>query len=361
MTFSIQKIDQTFQEALQLHTFSGAQVLLGRGKELLLSRAYGKLDSGETAANVNDATLFDIASLSKPIATTTLTMLAVEERHLDLADPVERFLPEFDRPEKITIRQILEHSSGLPDWLPLYLEVAGKGLSQEQVVEHFTAEINRTPLRQAPGEKRIYSDLGFMLLGFLLEAVYSENLSSLFDRRVAGPLGMTQTLYTPLSSLSRVDPNNIAATEVCPWRHKTLVGEVHDDNAFVLGGVAGHAGLFSRALDLQRFIRFIFETWTGNELLCNPEILRKFVGPRLEFKLGWDTVSPQGSQSGQHFSPKSSIGHLAFTGCSLWLDFNDQKYVVLLTNRVHPTRDGEAIKEFRPRIHDLVLESFQLV
>lgn len=361
MASEMTSIDAAFHEAIRAQTFTGAQVLLGRGKETLLQKSYGTLSSEPGAAAVNESTLFDIASLTKPVATATLMMLAVEDRYVALEDPVERFLPEFSRPEKITLKELLDHSSGLPDWLPLYLEVSGKGWTKDQIEEFYTVEINRTPLRQVPGEKRIYSDLGYMLLGFVLEAVYSESLISLFDTRVAGPLGMKQTLFNPLSSLSRVDPNNIAATEICPWRKKTLQGEVHDDNAYVLGGAAGHAGLFSRASDLEKFVRFIFETWTGREVLCSPEILKKFLNPRLEFKLGWDTVSPTGSQAGSHFSPQSSVGHLAFTGCSLWLDLNDQKYVVLLTNRVHPTRDGEAIKEFRPRIHDLILKSFELV
>jgi Beta-lactamase class C and other penicillin binding proteins len=358
MTISIQKIDQAFQEAIRAQTFSGAQVLIGHGKETLFEKPYGSLSGAPGTAAVNSDTLFDVASLTKAVATTTLMMSAAEGRYVVLDDPVERYLPEFNRAEKLTLRQLLDHTSGLPDWLPLYLEVAGKGFSKDEIEEFYTVEINRTPLRHPPGEKRLYSDLGFILLGFILEAVYSEPLDSLFESRVAGPLGMRQSLFNPLSSLSRVDPQNIAATELCPWRNKTLIGEVHDDNAYVLGGVAGHAGLFSRASDLEKFIRFLFATWTGGEVLFTPETLRKFVGPRLEFKLGWDTVSPEGSQAGQYFSPKSSLGHLAFTGCSLWLDFNDQKYLILLTNRVHPTRDGEAIKEFRPRVHDLLVETF---
>ncbi len=349
------KVASAFQEAIQNRVFSGAQALAGRGKRTWFCGAFGTLSFDPAARPIGDFTLFDIASLTKPVATTTLCMLAWQEKKLDLEAQLQDYLPEFRRKESLTLRHLLQHVSGLPAWLPLFEQVRGKGWDYERVRDFYVEQIAQVPLVAPPGEQRVYSDLGFILLGFLLEAIYGRRLEGLFWERVAVPLGMTHTLFHPLNHPDRVMPQDIAATEQCPWRGRLLWGEVHDDNAHVLGGAAGHAGLFGNAGDLELFLREILAAQRGHGKIVSHEAFLTFLDQGDPRKLGWDTVSPEGSLAGSRFSPVNSIGHLAFTGCSFWLDLSDEKYVVLLTNRVHPSRDNEAIREFRPRIHDLLV------
>jgi len=283
-------------------------------------------------------------------------MLAWQEGRIDLEAPLENDLPEFQRPEKPSWKQLLQHNSGLPAWLPLYEEVAGKGWAYSRVREFYLARLAKVPLAVPPEAKRIYSDLGFILLGFALERTDGRRLPDLFWEKIAFPLDMTHTMFHPLTHPERVMPQGIAATEVCPWRGRLLWGEVHDDNCHALGGAAGHAGLFGTAADLEIFVRELLAAHRGKGKILRRESFETFVGEKVFPKLGWDTVSERGSQAGKYFSPHS-IGHLAFTGCSLWLDLSDETYVILLTNRVHPSRNNEAIREFRPKLHDLLLAS----
>ena len=357
MTQQASDIDAALTQALQERVFSGAQVLFGRGSRTLGAGVCGVVSGDSEARPVDEYTLFDIASLTKPVATTTLAMLARQEGRIDLEAPLENYLPDFARPEKLKLRQLLQHNSGLPAWLPLYEEVAGKGWTADRVREFYLARLEKIPLEVFPESKRIYSDLGFILLGFALEAVYARRLADLFWEKIAQPLGMTHTLFHPLNHPERVMPQDIAATEICPWRGRLLWGEVHDDNCHALGGAAGHAGLFGTARDLEIFLREILAARRGGGKILKQESFEIFLGESVFPKLGWDTVSEPNSQAGKYFSPGHSIGHLAFTGCSFWLDFSDEKYVILLTNRVHPSRKNDAIREFRPKLHDLVLQS----
>jgi CubicO group peptidase (beta-lactamase class C family) len=355
----LKKVDDAFADAIRAKTFSGAQIRAGKGRKNVWAADYGRVSEAPGAAAVNPETRFDIASLTKPWATAMLAMRAEEKARLDLERPVSEYLPAFGRPERLTVRQLLAHTSGLPAWLPLFQEVAGKGWFDAEVADFYVSQIAATPLLQAPGEKRIYSDLGFILLGFILEAVHGRKLDALFFEEVARPLGLTATGFNPLRAQPPVSADRIAATEACPWRGRILQGEVHDDNAFALGGVAGHAGLFSTAADLEKWVHALFFVWEGKSGLVRPSTLKRYLGAEVFPKLGWDTVSPGESQAGKYFS-EAAVGHLAFTGCSLWLDLADQKYIILLSNRVHPSRENEAIKTFRPKIHDLLVESLGL-
>ncbi len=344
------QIDDAFHQAIEDQVFSGAQVIVGCKTDTVFSKSYGKLSQQPNSASVQQNTLFDIASLTKPISTTTLYMMALEEKKISLEDPIQKSLPDFVRQETLTLRHLLSHTSGLPAWLPLFQEMVGKGWGYNQIKQKFIEGISQTKSEAKPGEKRIYSDLGFILLGFALEEIYQRPLTSLFIEKVANP-GLPAIRYSPIASAE----NNIAATEACPWRGKLLQGEVHDDNAYVLGGAAGHAGLFSNAADLEKFLHQILAILTGKGGFVSKTTLEKFIGVGLNQKLGWDMVTPP-SQAGTFFS-KSTIGHLGFTGCSLWLDLKDYKYFVLLTNRVHPSQQNDQIKQFRPKIHDLLLKS----
>ncbi len=352
-------VDQAFEEAVLAKTFSGAQVLLGKGAEQIYLKSYGMVSQLPGSLPITEISLFDIASLTKPVSTATLMMFAVQEGSLSLDSPVRRYLPEFNRPESITLRQALSHTSGLPAWLPIYQECSQKGATYAELREFFSSQINQTPLLHPPGAQRLYSDLGFILLGFVLESIYGLRLGTLFASKIAESIGFTKTMFNPLDHASSIDVRSIAATEACPWRGRILQGEVHDDNAFVLGGAAGHAGLFSTAADLKKFLEFIIGSNKGENRGLLASTVREFLGDPGQPKLGWDTVSRPQSQAGKYFSDQT-IGHLAFTGCSFWLDLSDEKYIILLTNRVHPERENEQIKEFRPWIHDLLIESAEM-
>jgi len=354
----VDKVETLFSEALRDKLFSGAQLIYGRGDTTLKRACFGTLRTDPDSEPVGDYTLFDIASLTKPVSTASLAMLACERGELDLEEEVRHYLPEFQREARIRVIDLLQHLSGLPAWLPLYESVRGKGWTYPQIQSQLIDAIAAAPAAAPLGTERIYSDLGFILLGFILEKVSRQRLEVLFRERVAGPLGLQQTLFNPVNHPDQASPRDIAATEVCAWRGRLLWGEVHDDNASVMGGAAGHAGLFATAGDVERFARAILAAERGTSPWINREIFGRFLGHEVFPKLGWDTVSPQGSQAGSQFAAASSVGHLAFTGCSLWLDFSDGKYLILLTNRVHPSRDNDGIKAFRPKIHDAVVGTY---
>lgn len=350
------KIAAAFAEAIDAKVFSGAQIIHGVGDEIRYQGAFGQVNEQPDSRAISANSLFDVASLTKPLATTSLFMLAQQEGVVDLESPIQNLLPNFQRSESLSLKHLLAHDSGLPAWLPLFEEVRNKGWNYDRLRDFYIERIAATPLLARPGANRVYSDLGFILLGFALEKIFGRRLEPLFQEKVAAKLALAQTLFHPLNHIDRIVAQDIAATEICPWRGRLILGEVHDDNAHVLGGAAGHAGLFGSAQELACFAREILAAKEGQGRLFKPETIELFLGSKARPKLGWDTVSPSGSQAGSRFSVPDSVGHLAFTGCSLWIDFSDKKYVVLLSNRVHPRRDNEAIKQFRPKIHDLLLQ-----
>jgi len=343
-------IDENFQRAIQEKVFSGAQVLAGKDQTRLFQGCYGHLSWDEGEGVVSPGSRFDVASLTKPLVTAFLAYEAVQSGKLRLQERAGRYLQELSRPEAITVEQLLAHTSGLPAWLPLFEDFQKGSASTLEVREGFISRINQVPLLAKPGKERIYSDLGFLILGFLLEVVEGATLDELFARRLAEPLNLGASGFNPLSR--GVSPRDIAATEEGDWRGKRLRGEVHDDNAYVLGGVAGHAGLFSTSGDIEKMVQGLWSLWDDPGM-------QTFVGPQVQPKLGWDSPSRPKSQAGQFFSA-AAIGHLGFTGCSLWLDPLDRKYVILLSNCVHPHRGNMAIKEFRSQIHDRILEQLGL-
>jgi CubicO group peptidase (beta-lactamase class C family) len=328
----------------------------------------GADDPGPVQAN----TVYDLASLTKVIGLTTAVMFAVEEHALDLDAPVQRYVPGFVGPDKerVTLRMLLTHTSGLPAWRPLFREVT----SREQAF----ASVDTTPLEKAPGTAETYSDLGAILLTQIVESVYHERLDSLLQRRLFRPLGMTSTGYLPPSSWQA----RIAPTELDPWRGRVLRGEVHDENAAIMDGISGHAGLFSTAEDLLVFAEWLLEQAVGRSVgqavgsrsessgdaaftsgpadrpTIRPSVITEFTRrqnlvPGSSRALGWDTPAP-GSSAGTRLS-SHSIGHTGFTGTSLWIDFDRRIAIVLLSNRVNPTRDNPRWAPVRSRIADLVM------
>jgi serine-type D-Ala-D-Ala carboxypeptidase len=266
----------------------------------------------------------------------------------------------------------LSHSSGLAAWKPFFegiieIERAGRTdfIASQAAKTHVLELVHREKPVSQPGTKSLYSDLGFMVLAETVELITGVSLDRFCQDRLFKPLGLRSTGFVDLAQLRtrRVEPAEemIAATENCPWRKKVLCGEVHDDNAYVMGGVAGHAGLFSSARDIHDFIIRMDRCRNGMDDFLPQALVQEFLTKdnfinESTFALGWDTPSPTRSSSGNLFSARSA-GHLGFTGCSIWWDMEKNAHVILLTNRVHPSRENEKIKDFRPHLHDLIMKT----
>ena len=259
----------------------------------------------------------------------------------------------------ITPRLLLNHSAGLADWKPFYLELIGLPTKERKpVVRHLIME---EPLCHKPGTASLYSDLGFMLLEWIIEITAGQDLSSLLDASFYHPLGL-ETLYLDHATSDRVhEKESYAATENCPWRKEIIQGHVHDENAYALGGYSGHAGLFGTAEDIFTLTNVLVKTYHGGRSgLVSTETVRTFfsrqaIVPESTYALGWDTPSQKNSSSGNYFS-SNSVGHTGFTGTSMWIDLEKKITLIFLTNRIHPTRANEKIKDFRPELHDLVMQ-----
>ena len=373
-TIDSNSVDQAFQEALAQGVFPGAVLLVGRGEEVIYEQAFGSSSLLPDKIPMRSSTIFDIASLTKPLATTTAMMMLVDEKKIRLDDQVTRFVPTFGVFGKslTTLRQLLSHSSGLPAWKPYYEEVvmgekSGKinFVASRAATCYVLEQIHREKPLSPPGIQALYSDLGFMILGEIIETVSGSKLDRFCQDRVFSPLELRSTAFTDLTQpqTQRIGSEKamIAPTENCPWRKRILCGEVHDDNAYAMGGVAGHAGLFSSARDIHRIVTRLSRCLRGADPFLPQSLVQEFL-TKDKFvagsthALGWDTPSPDQSASGRLFSA-NTVGHLGFTGTSLWWDLERNCHIILLSNRVHPTRKNEKIKRFRPAIHDLIMQS----
>jgi serine-type D-Ala-D-Ala carboxypeptidase len=342
-------------EAVSARTFPAASVAVTHKFKLIAVKALGRFTYGKDSPEVTSATLFDLASLSKAVATTTMAMLLYERGMLDLDAPVAGVIPEFlvdsraksdPRRDEVTFRMLLAHSSGLPAYEKLFL--------QTQTRETLLHTAFTTPLTADPASRAEYSDIGFMILGIALERLAEESLDTFCQREILGPLGMTHTTYNPSTETRQGIPPTADDRE---FRRRIIQGEVHDENASVLGGVAGHAGIFSTAEDVARFAHMMLN---GGAPLLRPETVALFTRRELQPSgtsraLGWDTPSAP-SQSGKYFS-SGSFGHLGYTGTSLWIDPVRQLSITLLTNRTWPDCANQAIKQVRPKFYDAAIEA----
>jgi CubicO group peptidase (beta-lactamase class C family) len=333
--------------------FPGAVLLVALEGRTLFHQAYGLADLllGES---VTVETLFDLASLTKPLATSLCMMCLVEAGKISLESRLGDLLSPMAETEKaeVTVEQLLRHTSGLPDYRPYYEELVGRPplARTAQLRKLLTEEGLITPA----GKKTRYSDIGFLILQWILEKISGRSLAILAQETVFGPLG-TETLHFPA-----MDPPfpiaSYASTEKCPWRKRVLRGEVHDDNAWALDGVAGHAGLFGTASDVNRVLTALLEVYHGDRgFLCRETVHQFFSRPRSDQRaLGFDVPDPEAPSCGRLF-PNRALGHLGFTGTSFWMDPETALSVVLLTNRIHPSRENQKIREFRPKLHDAVM------
>ncbi len=302
-------------------------------------------------------TLFDLASLTKPLATVPAVMMLVLQGRLSLDTSCGDILPDLSGSDKtrITVRQLLNHSSGLPPWRPFFMRL--RNLPTEDRLKAMRAMVVDEPLLSRPGEVSDYSDLGYMLLHWIVETVCGQALDRFVAKEIYAPLKIDDLFFNKVGR-GAADIHRYAATQLCPWRSQLMAGDVDDDNAFVTGGVGGHAGLFGTADAVSRLLSALLAADSGEQEVFAPSVVREFFDtPAHErWALGFDTPSPEKSSAGQHF-PSDSVGHLGFTGTSFWVHRRKKVMVVLLTNRVHPFRFNEGIKEFRPRLHDAVMES----
>ena len=331
--------------------YPGAVVAVGRHGQLVLLAAAGHYGADDPRP-VDPATIYDLASLTKVIGLTTACMILVDEGKLDLDAPVQRYLPEFRGPmkEQVTIRHLLTHSSGAHWWRPLFREATSRQAA--------LALVDTTPLDTLPGARFVYSDLGAMVLMQVVERITGERLDRYLAARVFEPLGMTATRYLPPASWR----DRIAPTEIdTVFRHRLIRGEVHDENAARMGGVSGHAGLFSNAPDLARFAGWLLAARSAGSTqpALRPATVQLFttrqgIPAGSTRALGWDTPSDSGYSSAGSQLSRRSFGHTGFTGTSIWMDPERDLFVILLTNRVNPTRANTKILQVRAIVADLV-------
>ncbi len=340
------------QNAIAERVFPAASVAITHKGKLVAKKAFGRFTYESNARETTPDSVFDLASLTKIVATTSMAMILYELGLLDLDMPAVALVPEFaaDNPRnpEVSIRMLLTHSSGLPAYEKLFL---GAKTRDELLAAAFA-----TQLTADPGTRTEYSDIGFVILGVTLERLAEEPLDSFCRREVFGPLRMLHTAFRPPATWRESIPPTV---DDRTFRHRIVQGEVQDENASVMDGVAPHAGLFATASDLATFAHTMLQ---GGRPILRPETLavftrRESAPPGATRALGWDTPSSP-SQSGKHFSARS-FGHLGYTGTSLWIDPDRQLSVTLLTNRTWPDCANQAIKQLRPRFHDTVVEALE--
>ena len=340
------KIDHVVERGIRAGGYPGASVVVGRRGAAVWQKGFGKLswEKGSSAVTAR-RTIYDLASLTKVIGTTTALMVLYDEGKIHLDDPASRYIPAFSGGSKdqVTIRMLLEHRSGLPADRDLW--------RLAHTPDEARATVIATPLVCEPGRCYEYSDLGADILGFIVEAASGERLDLFLQHKVWGPLGMTETFFRPADSLR----TRIAPTEVAPPRGYPLQGEVHDENAYALGGVAGHAGLFSTVSDLAVFAQMMLDggQYGGTRILADSTVAmftKRAAGTRA---LGWDTCGGSGS-CGKYLN-EDAYGHTGYTGTSMWIDPDRDMFVVLLTNRVHEAkakRPAKVIADVRADLAD---------
>jgi len=345
------KLDKIVKVSIEEAVAPGVAIAVGRNGRIAYMKGYGYIDwnqPGSPAVDTN--TLYDLASLTKVIATTTLAMILEENGQLDIGRTVVSYLPEFNSPEKaqITVRQLLTHSGGLEAGANIYQTARNR--------DQYLSQINARPLQYTPGTSMIYSDWDMILLQLVMERITGKTLDILAAEKIFRPLGMIDTQFQPPISLR----SRIAPTQVDDARGGLLWGTVHDENAWAIGGVAGHAGLFSTAKDLALFSMMILNGGEGvnGVRIVKPATIARWTarqGKESTRALGWD--SPEGgSSAGQFFSPWS-FGHTGFTGTSIWIDPEKDLFVVVLTNRVNPTRNNTRHVQLRRDVADAVQQA----
>lgn len=357
-------VERLMEKGIRDGVFPGAVLLTAWRGEILHHQAYG-VSNLKSRTPVTEDTVFDLASLTKPLATTLAVMKLIESGRLGLDQPLKVVLPESARTGAADIRigHLLAHHSGLPDHRPYYERLGNApGEKKKSALRQW---VLAEPLVHPIGREVLYSDLGFMLLEWVVERLSNMRLDAFVAKTVYSPLSLDRLFFVDLEKPRPEEP--FAATERCPWRGRILEGCVHDENAFISGGIQGHAGLFGAARAVYDLLSGLLSAYYGEDAghradmrPFQRDLVRRFFRPFEDTgrSLGFDRPSPTGSSCGSLFS-RNAVGHLGFTGASFWMDLDRCLVVVLLTNRVHPTRDNLGIREFRPMLHDAVIEGIR--
>lgn len=349
--YDFTRIDDLMNECVKDSVFPGGVLLIGHRGKIIYEKAFGRFTYDKISPEMTTNAMFDLASVSKVVGTTSAAMMLVSEGKINTQEKVSYYLPEFANNEKenITIKNLLLHNSGLTSWKPFYKKF--------NTAKEIINDIMNSGLEYETGSKTLYSDLGMITLQKVIEKVSGKPLDNFLKERLFEPINMKRTMYNPPPEFWYYCP----PTEVDNyWRMMTLKGKVHDETAYMLNGVAGHAGLFSTARDLSTFLFTLLNKGRYDTLqLFDPKIVEEWTTKQSRNSsrgLGWDTKSESASSAGIKFSD-SSFGHTGFTGTSVWVDKERDLFVILLTNRVHPSRDNTKIIKFRPQLHDEVINA----
>jgi CubicO group peptidase (beta-lactamase class C family) len=347
----LDNVDKIIKEAIDDKAFPGAVVLIWKDGKTIYEKAYGTFTYETHSPKVTTNTIYDLASITKVVATTTAAMICYDRKLFSLDDKVAKYIPEFgtNGKENITIKNLLLHNTGLPAWKKFY----ERELKYDDVVN----EIYSSELEYETGTKMVYSDLGIITLGKIIEKVTGKSLDTFCNDEIFIPLKMETTFYNPENAIKKF----CAPTEIDNyWRNKTLQGEVHDETSAMLNGVAGHAGLFSIASDIAKLMEVLMNDGKLNgKQFIDKNSIKLFTtryNDQSTRALGWDTKSETNSSAGDLFS-STSFGHTGFTGTSIWADPERNLFVVFLTNRVYPTRENYKIQKVRPQLHNAVINS----
>jgi CubicO group peptidase (beta-lactamase class C family) len=343
------RLDSIIRVAIAEGAAPGASIAVGRHGRIVHLKGYGTLDYSAGSPLVDGNTIYDLASLTKVIATTTSAMILEETGKLDIDKPVSAYLPEFNAPDKsaITVRMLLTHNGGLEAYAPLYRQARGRA--------EYLKEINSRPLANPPGTQTVYSDWDMVLLQAVIERIAGMSLDNFADGHIFRPLGMSDTRFEP-DTTDRAYRRRIAPTTSDELRGGPLQGVVHDANAWAMGGVSGHAGLFSTARDIAAFAQMLLDGGTyAHVRIVVPQTIARWTSRQdagTSRAFGWDTPAPA-SSAGRYFSPRS-FGHTGFTGTSLWIDPERGLFVVLLMNRVNSRGEGNRHVQLRRDVSDAV-------
>ncbi|MFO8085479.1 MAG: serine hydrolase [Desulfobacterales bacterium] len=349
------EIDKLMKRAISDFVFPGAVLLFSKNGSVHFHKAYG-ISNVFTNNPVVPDTIFDLASLTKPLAAATSIMALITDKMLVIEDSLSGLLTEFESSDKKDIRidHLLTHTAGLPDYHPFF-EHLEKFPANERKAKLRQLLLN-VPLKNEVGKKTLYSDLGFMMLEWVIGCLAGCSIDRYVKHKVFDPLGLSNLFYQNVHEKRK--RSDYAATEICPWRKTLIEGIVHDENAFAVGGIGAHAGLFGTAQDIYRLLKHLLLIYSDSSFkgLFSSELVKKFLlkYDGLDRTLGFDTPSQNRSSSGSLFSDQS-VGHLGFTGTSFWIDLQRSIIVILLTNRVHPDRNNQKLRNFRPVLHDAIM------
>jgi len=353
----MESVNNLMKEAVSNDVFPGGVLLVSTTDSAIFFEAYGYANIFSGRKMTRD-TIFDLASLTKPLATTLAIMKLISQQKLELDQHLGSILPKFNSKDKgrISIENLLYHNAGLPDYRPYYKFLCN--LEPNKRKNSLRELLVKETLINSPGKQVLYSDIGFMILCWVIEQVSGNRLDRFVREEIYNPLGLKNLFFVDFDL--KLHQTKFAATELCSWRNILLEGTVHDENAYVVGSIEGHAGLFGTAQDVFSLLFELMATYLGppSTGVFDSDLIQMFFKRqgRTGRVLGFDTPSSVDPSCGLYFS-KKSVGHLGFTGTSFWMDLDHRVIIILLTNRVHPSRNNKKIKGFRPKLHDMVMKN----